>query len=179
MSSPNNTHTQSSRELGHPQVGRSSKLLPVSFSQRLASNFEVSSYASLQPLVCQQSPDLNLISDMITDRLGDEVASSARENSHKHVSPGVLRATSRQAPSSAHLDNYLENIAKSYGVSWIAGPRRQDLCVLTIADSFSLLTSVPVEPLHCQKCSTPPRLLRSTWPGCGTSALRVRLTPYY
>ncbi|KAF5358173.1 hypothetical protein D9756_001855 [Leucocoprinus leucothites] len=74
-----------------------------------------------------QLRDLNIISDMITNRLGDEVASSARDNRNNHVSPGVLRATSRPTPSSHHLDTYLERIAKSHGVSWNAGPRRQDL----------------------------------------------------
>lgn len=73
--------------------------------------------------------DLDVVSNLISDRLGPEAVRSARDNKDSYVSPRVLRATSKPTPSAAQLDAYLERIARSYGVSWTAGPQRQDLCV--------------------------------------------------
>ncbi|KXN82515.1 TBC1 domain family member 13, partial [Leucoagaricus sp. SymC.cos] len=88
-----------------------------------------------------QIPELNVISDMISDRLGEDVARSARANRHNQVSPGVLRTTSRPIPNLSQLDSYLERVAKSYEVSWIAGPKRQNL-----VDPLSEVLNPPATP---------------------------------
>lgn len=91
-----------------------------------------------------QIRDLNVVSGMIADRLGEEVARSARDNRDNYVSLGVLRAVERPTPSSTQLDVYLERIARSYGVSWTAGPRRQDL-VNTLSEVLNPATTPSID----------------------------------
>ncbi|KAF9448344.1 hypothetical protein P691DRAFT_729792 [Macrolepiota fuliginosa MF-IS2] len=74
-----------------------------------------------------QIRDLGIVSDLISNRLGPEFSRSAKDSKGSYVSPGVLRAISRPTPTAVQLDAYLERVAGSYGVSWTAGPQRQDL----------------------------------------------------
>jgi len=117
---------------------------------------------------------------MIADRLGEQVASSARDNRYGHVSPVVLQATSRQAPSSYHLDAILEKIADSHGVKWTPGPRRHDLCVQITKSSLSSSSSrFLIEPTNYLRCSILPQVHYLIYHSCRVSAAKVWYMPGY
>jgi hypothetical protein len=73
--------------------------------------------------------ELGTVSDLISERLEHDVLRSAREHRNIYVSPKVLQGVFRPTPTAAHVDAYLEGVAKTYGTSWRAGPQRQDLYV--------------------------------------------------
>lgn len=73
--------------------------------------------------------ELGAVNDLISERLEPDALRSARELRDTYVSPKVLHGTYRPTPTAAHVDAYLEGIARAYGMSWRAGPQRQDLYV--------------------------------------------------
>ncbi|KAJ3572501.1 hypothetical protein NP233_g3051 [Leucocoprinus birnbaumii] len=97
-----------------------------------------------------QLRDLDALSGMISDRLGSEAVEAAEDDRHSRVSPGILRATTRPIPSSQHLDNYLERIAKGHGLSWTAGPRRQDIAN-PLSEVLNPTTNTSVDIIRLQQ----------------------------
>ncbi|XP_006458445.1 hypothetical protein AGABI2DRAFT_115479 [Agaricus bisporus var. bisporus H97] len=74
-----------------------------------------------------QLQGLGTVSNLISARLEPEVLRFAREHRDTYVSPKVMQAALRPTPTAAHVDAYLEEVAKGHGISWTAGPHRQDL----------------------------------------------------
>ncbi|KAF8654068.1 hypothetical protein AX16_003601 [Volvariella volvacea WC 439] len=73
------------------------------------------------------SKDLNLVRDILIQRLGPDFAHAAIGNRDSHVSSKVVKALAAPPPSAAKLDTYLQDIATSYGVHWKPEPQRQDI----------------------------------------------------
>ncbi|CAL1704944.1 unnamed protein product [Somion occarium] len=64
------------------------------------------------------SRDLQLVSDMLIQRLGPDFARSAIRNRDNYVSTRVIRDLNARAPPASWLDEYLLGIAKAHSVKW-------------------------------------------------------------
>lgn len=71
--------------------------------------------------------DLDLVRDYLVSCLGSDFAHSALDNRYHQVSSRILSSTSTSIPSAFKLDSYLQDIANTYGIEWIAEPRRQEM----------------------------------------------------
>ncbi|KAI0692386.1 regulator of Vps4 activity in the MVB pathway-domain-containing protein [Cytidiella melzeri] len=66
-----------------------------------------------------ESRDLQIVKDILTQRLGPDFARAATANQDNYVSSRVLRDLSARPPSAAQLDHYLYSIAKAHAVHWM------------------------------------------------------------
>jgi len=88
--------------------------------------------------------DLNIVRDILIQRLGPDFSRSAAGNQDNYVSPRVSRPISFSTdpssgylqvvqilstppPSATNIDDYLANIAATYGVKWRPEPHPQDM----------------------------------------------------
>ena len=71
--------------------------------------------------------DLDVIRDYLVSCLGSDFAHSAVENRYHQVSSRILSSTSASIPSAFKLDSYLQDISNTYGIEWLAEPRRQEM----------------------------------------------------
>ncbi|KAF9218303.1 hypothetical protein BS17DRAFT_742369, partial [Gyrodon lividus] len=74
-----------------------------------------------------ESKDLNMVREILIQRLGHAFAQAASSNRNNHVSPRVMQILSCPPPSASKMDEYLLDIAQTYGIKWTPEPRRQDL----------------------------------------------------
>ncbi|KAF5387100.1 hypothetical protein D9615_001614 [Tricholomella constricta] len=73
------------------------------------------------------SKDLEIVSELLTQRLGPDFARSARGNHDSHVASTALQTITAPPPSAEALDASLENIANDFGVKWSPEPRREEI----------------------------------------------------
>ncbi|KAJ7063188.1 regulator of Vps4 activity in the MVB pathway-domain-containing protein [Mycena amicta] len=73
--------------------------------------------------------ELQVVRELLIQRLGADFARSAISNRDNHVSPRVVHALNAPPPTASSLDMYLLQIAKTYNVPWMPEPRRQDMSV--------------------------------------------------
>ncbi|KAI6040636.1 regulator of Vps4 activity in the MVB pathway-domain-containing protein [Pisolithus marmoratus] len=74
-----------------------------------------------------ESKDLNLVRDVLVQRLGRTFTHSAVTNSKKTVAKQVLDIVASPTPTAAQMDAYLVKIADTYNVRWTPEPRRHDI----------------------------------------------------
>ncbi|KAI5983056.1 regulator of Vps4 activity in the MVB pathway-domain-containing protein [Pisolithus albus] len=74
-----------------------------------------------------ESKDLNLVRDVLVQRLGRAFAHSAVTNSKQTVAKQVLDILASPTPTATQMDAYLVNIADTYDVKWTPEPRRHDI----------------------------------------------------
>ncbi|KAI0341794.1 hypothetical protein BDW22DRAFT_274083 [Trametopsis cervina] len=65
------------------------------------------------------SRDLQIVKDILTQRLGSDFARSAAMNQDHYVSSRVIRDLSARPPSATQLDHYLYTTAKAHGIHWM------------------------------------------------------------
>ncbi|KAI6035977.1 regulator of Vps4 activity in the MVB pathway-domain-containing protein [Pisolithus microcarpus] len=70
-----------------------------------------------------ESKDLDLVRDVLVQRLGRTFAHSAVVNSKQTVAKQVLDILASSAPTATQMDAYLVNIADTYNVKWTPEPR--------------------------------------------------------
>ncbi|KAI0062331.1 hypothetical protein BV25DRAFT_672799 [Artomyces pyxidatus] len=91
--------------------------------------------------------DLQSTRDLLGFRLGPAFLHSASTNQDQHVAPQVSRALTAPPASAAALDDYLSNIARSYGVQWEPELRPDDVLValseILDASSDAPLVDIP------------------------------------
>ena len=71
--------------------------------------------------------DLDVVRDYLVSCLGSDFAHSAIENRYHQISSRILSSTSTSIPSAFKLDSYLQDIANTFAIEWLAEPRRQEM----------------------------------------------------
>ncbi|KAJ4488065.1 regulator of Vps4 activity in the MVB pathway-domain-containing protein [Lentinula aciculospora] len=71
--------------------------------------------------------DLQVIRDLLVNRLGSDFARASVGNRDRCVSDRIVKDLTAPPPNAAQIDAYLSNIANAYGVQWQPDPRRQDI----------------------------------------------------
>ncbi|KAF5391263.1 hypothetical protein D9757_001983 [Collybiopsis confluens] len=74
-----------------------------------------------------ESKDLQIVRELLVQRLGPDFARASIGNKDKCVSDRIVKNLSAPPPNAAQLDAYLLNIAQTYGLQWQPDPRRQDI----------------------------------------------------
>ncbi|KAJ3838451.1 regulator of Vps4 activity in the MVB pathway-domain-containing protein [Lentinula raphanica] len=74
-----------------------------------------------------ESRDLQLVRDLLVNRLGSDFARASAGNHDRCVSDRIVKDLSAPPPNATQIDAYLWNIAKAYGVQWQPDPLRQDI----------------------------------------------------
>ena len=89
--------------------------------------------------------DFDIIRDYLVSCLGSDFAHSAVANRYHQVSSRILSSTSTSIPSAFKLDSYLQDIANTYDIEWLAEPRRQEMYLPPL-----LLIGLRAYVLKCQ-----------------------------
>ncbi|KAG5646689.1 hypothetical protein DXG03_002679 [Asterophora parasitica] len=71
--------------------------------------------------------DLDIVSDLLIQRLGPDFAHSAAGNHDNHVAPVALQTITAPPSTAETLDSCLQKIANDYGVKWSPEPRREEI----------------------------------------------------
>ncbi|KAJ3987134.1 regulator of Vps4 activity in the MVB pathway-domain-containing protein [Lentinula detonsa] len=74
-----------------------------------------------------ESKDLQLVRDLLVDRLGSDFVRASVGNRDRRVSDRIVKDLTAPPPNATQIDTYLLNIAKAYGVQWQPDPLRQDI----------------------------------------------------
>ncbi|KAJ3786155.1 regulator of Vps4 activity in the MVB pathway-domain-containing protein [Lentinula aff. detonsa] len=74
-----------------------------------------------------ESKDLQLVRDLLVNRLGSDFVRASVGNRDRRVSDRIVKDLTAPPPNATQIDTYLLNIAKAYGVQWQPDPLRQDI----------------------------------------------------
>ena len=96
-------------------------------------------------------PDLDVVRNLLLQRLGPDFTRSIMEKRNSYVSQRVLKAMSLPIPSAYHLDHTLREITENHGILWFPDPPPRDFmfvhdCIFTLLVLYS-----------CFSVSTPSR----------------------
>ncbi|GJE95200.1 IST1 family protein [Phanerochaete sordida] len=93
-----------------------------------------------------ESRDLQVVRDLLVQRLGPDFTRSAVGNRDNYVATRVVRDLSSQPPSASMLDHFLRSVAKANGIHW-----KPDLETHQKVDTISGMldaTSIPSIDIH-------------------------------
>ncbi|KAH7914974.1 regulator of Vps4 activity in the MVB pathway-domain-containing protein [Hygrophoropsis aurantiaca] len=74
-----------------------------------------------------ESRELNVVREMLIQRMGPEFARITSDPHNTLVSPKIIQMVSIPLPSVARINDCLYDIAKAYGIRWSPEPRREDI----------------------------------------------------
>ncbi|KAF9242094.1 regulator of Vps4 activity in the MVB pathway-domain-containing protein [Melanogaster broomeanus] len=95
-----------------------------------------------------ESKDLNAAREILIQQLGPGFTRAVSASRNNYVSPRVMQTLYSPPPSALKMDQYLLNIAQTYGVQWAPERRRQDILntvseILDTASGSSPIVDLP------------------------------------
>ncbi|KAJ4000088.1 regulator of Vps4 activity in the MVB pathway-domain-containing protein [Lentinula boryana] len=97
-----------------------------------------------------ESKDLQLVRDLLVNRLGSDFVRASVGNRDRRVSDRIVKDLTAPPPNATQIDTYLLNIAKAYNVQWQPDPLRQDI-VGPLSEILDLQSSPVVDVANLRR----------------------------